>query len=185
MQLSPPPPRVRYRLKLAAFCSATIICLVVGISAQEPDSHTPTSFLLDRKSRLAADYVLAVLGRGDAAELTPGVRTIHAQVRAGQHEANLDVIRVNLTVLISTAESMIRAQDSPDRPAIAEENISAAIQTATSAFEQEASSLPNAQIESGEEYTYVPPEHDQVYNEAKKDLLEEAYAMLETLDARQ
>jgi hypothetical protein len=176
--------RFRLNLKLMAAAASLFACMVTVLSATEPDAYTPQTFLYERYSRLTADYMLAVLGRGDAASLTPALKTIHAEIKTGTHDADLEVLEVNVSTLISIAEDLIRSQQSPDRLAYGEEEIGQRIETAQADFHDAFISAPGTEVTSTEEFEYVPPEHDNVYNEAKKDLLDEAYDMLETIQSR-
>lgn len=174
----------KLRIRIIIAVTSLFVTVVTVLSATEPDAYTPQTFLYERYSRLTADYMLTVLGRGDAATLTPALKTIHAEIKTGTHDADLEVLEVNVSTLISIAEDLIRSQQSPDKLAYAEEEIAQRIEAAQADFHDAFLAAPGAEVTSTEEFEYVPPEHDSVYNEAKKDLLDEAYDMLETIQSR-
>lgn len=171
-------------LKLAAFAAVLSVCGSLMLAVNEPDEYTPGTFLYERQSRLVADYIDKVLRRGDAAQFTEALKTIHAEMKTGQHDSELEVMEVNLTTLIATAEDLIRSQDSPDKLPFPFEEMPGRGEAAFEELKAEALVGGDVEIEETGEEDYAPPEHDSVYNEAKKDLLDEAYDMLETLESR-
>ncbi|MBE7439233.1 MAG: hypothetical protein HS115_12315 [Spirochaetales bacterium] len=162
------------------------LCLIVtALLAQElEDTHTPQNFLFDRQSRVVAEYIDTVLKRGDAADLVPAVAHIHGNLKQGSYSAaELEVMEVNLLTLISTAEGLIRSQEYPDKMPLTDEVMEAQNQAGLEEWRSEMASLTEEDAPEVTE-SYTPPEHDKIYNEKKKDLLEESYEMLETIRAR-
>jgi len=172
------------KLKLIAFVAVLSVCGFLMLAVNEPDEYTPGTFLYERQSRLVADYIDKVLRRGDAALFTESLKTIHAELKTGQHDSELDVIEVNLSTIIATAEDLIRSQDTRDRLPFSFEEMPDRGEAAFEELKAEALAGDDVEIEDTGEEEYTPPEHDSVYNEAKKDLLDEAYDMLETLESR-
>lgn len=173
-------PKLLFRHSIGFIILATI--LVVSLYPDEPDTHTPQNFLHDRQSRIVAEYIEKVLKRGDAVELLAGVKQTHAEIKNGQH--NLEVVRINLLTLISIAENLINSQEYADKIPMAIELHLDSMEAGFEQFTDEVKSLPAVEINGTENEIYIPPEHDKIYNEKKKDLLDECYDMLETINAR-
>lgn len=173
----PRSPKIRI-LALASLC-----LLVTALLASDlPDTHTPENFLFDRQSRVVGEYIDTVLKRGDAGTLVAPVAHIHTNLQGGSYSsAELEVMEVNLLTLIATAEGLVSGQEYADK--IDEVSEAAAAEASLEAWQEDVAVL---ELDSTEEISesYTPPEHDKIYNEKKKDLLEEAYDMLETLRAR-
>lgn len=173
-------------VKLRILALFVLCLLVTALLAQDlPDTHTPENFLFDRQSRIVGEYVEAVLKRGDAATLIDPVANVHRKLREGSYSAaERDAIKENLASLIGIAEGLIHSQNYPDRVPGDDYELFTARQIER--FEElgqeleelEPGSTANIQIQE----IVLPPEQ-RVFNELKKDLLEEAYAMLDTMDA--
>lgn len=155
-------------------------------STQTVDTHTPNNFLFERESRVVTEYMENVLKRGDANDLLVGVTAVHTDLKNGLHTSELEVISVNLNTLISVTEHLIATQEYADNLNILDDNeYQKQKEVEYMEFRTEVDKLVNnSSIQEEGIINYRPPEHDKIYNEHKKDLLDEAYDMLETLEGR-
>jgi len=163
------------------FYLSFIVCPALLFSDTPPPSVNPTTSATLQKTDLnyVASYIYTNLREGKAEELKTDINEIKKEVVNNQFSKDtLKVIRKNLKLLIAISKQMVKEQKFSDPYTEIDQKKEEKLREAIlKKLEEEKSNSTSVQGKVTVS-DYIPPKHDRVFNEKKKDLIQASYKLL-------